>query len=98
MSTQTQARAAPRVLRPPARAKAVLHTYPYWFYLPAALVFGVFFLVPTVLAFYFSLTRWSLFDAQFIGLDNFATFLGDPQLTAGLRNTIIYPVITSGFK
>src|SRR4051794_27261971 len=98
MSTQTQASAVPRVLRPPARARAVLHTYPYWFYLPAALVFGVFFLVPTALAFYFSLTRWSLFDAEFIGFDNFASFLGDPQLTSGLRNTVVYALITSGLK
>src|SRR5436305_13564355 len=98
MSTQTQARAVPRELSAPARAKSVLHTYPYWFYLPAALVFGVFFLVPTVLAFYFSLTRWSLFTAEFIGFDNFVSFLSDPQLTAGLRNTLIYAVITSGLK
>jgi raffinose/stachyose/melibiose transport system permease protein len=82
----------------PTRARTILHTYPYWFYLPAALVFAVFFLVPTVLAFYFSLTRWSLFTAEFIGLDNFATFLSDPQLLSGLRNTIIYAVITSGLK
>jgi len=80
------------------RAQAVLMTYPNWFYLPAGLVFGVFFLVPTVLAFYFSLTRWSLFDATFIGLDNYATFLSDPQLVTGLRNTIIYAVLTSGLK
>src|SRR5512147_757403 len=81
-----------------ALPRAVLRTYPYWFYLPAAFVFGVFFVVPTALAFYFSLTRWSLFDATFIGLDNYASFLGDPQLMAGLRNTIIYAVLTSGFK
>ena len=80
------------------RAQAVLLTYPHWFYFPAGLVFGVFFLVPTVLAFYFSLTRWSLFDATFIGLDNYAMFLSDPQLITGLRNTIIYAVLTSGFK
>jgi raffinose/stachyose/melibiose transport system permease protein len=80
------------------RAKAVLLTYPNWFYAPAALVFGVFFLVPTALAFYFSLTRWSLFDATFIGLDNYAAFLSDPQLVSGLRNTFIYAVLTSGFK
>jgi raffinose/stachyose/melibiose transport system permease protein len=80
------------------RARAVLLTYPHSFYLPAALIFGVFFLVPTLLAFYFSLTRWSLFDATFIGLDNYASFLGDPQLTSGLRNTIIYAMITSGLK
>ena len=30
--------------------------------------------------------------------DNYATFLGDPQLMSGLRNTIIYAVLTSGLK
>ena len=81
-----------------ARSRAVLRTYPKWFYLPAAVVFGVFFVVPTVLAFYFSLTRWSLFDAKFIGLVNYNTFLGDDQLMAGLRNTCIYAMLTSGLK
>jgi raffinose/stachyose/melibiose transport system permease protein len=81
-----------------ARPRAVLRTYPYWFYLPAALVFAIFFVVPTVLAFYFSLTRWSLFDATFIGFGNYVDFLGDPQLMSGLRNTIIYAVMTSGLK
>ena len=71
------------------RSRAVLRTYPHWFYLPAALVFGLFFIVPTALAFYFSLTRWTLFDATFIGLDNYVAFLGDDQLMAGLRNTLI---------
>jgi len=81
-----------------ARPRAVLRTYPNWFYLPAALVFGVFFLVPTALAFYFSLTRWTLFNATFIGLDNYITFLNDPMLMSGLRNTLIYAVLTSGLK
>jgi len=80
------------------RPKLILRNYPHWFYLPAALVFGIFFLVPTALAFYFSLTRWTLFDATFIGLDNYQTFLSDPKLMASLRNTIIYAVLTSGFK
>jgi raffinose/stachyose/melibiose transport system permease protein len=81
-----------------ARPRAVQRTYPHWFYLPAALVFVVFFVVPTALAFYFSLTRWTLFNATFIGFDNYAEFLGDPQLMSGLRNTIIYAVLTSGLK
>jgi raffinose/stachyose/melibiose transport system permease protein len=68
------------------------------FYFPAVLVFGIFFLVPTVLAFYFSLTRWTLFNAEFIGFENYRDFLGDPQLMSGLRNTIIYAVLTSGLK
>src|SRR6478752_6489292 len=81
-----------------ARAHTLLRTYPRWFYLPAALVFGVFFLVPTALAVYFSLTRWTLFDATFIGFENYIDFVGDPQLMSGLRNTVIYAVLTSGLK
>src|SRR5579859_419989 len=80
------------------RPRAVLRMYPNWFYLPAALVFGVFFVVPTALAFYFSLTRWTLFNATFIGFDNFKQFLSDPQLLTGLRNTINYAITTSGLK
>ncbi len=80
------------------RSKAVLRTYPNWFYLPAAIVFGLFFLVPTAMSFYYSLTRWTLFDATFIGLDNYVTFLNNPTLSSSLKNTIIYAVLTSGFK
>lgn len=80
------------------RPQSVLRTYPHWFYVPAALVFAIFFVVPTAAAFYFSLTRWTLFNSTFIGLDNYITFLGDPQLISGLRNTLIYAVLTSGLK
>ncbi len=81
-----------------ARPQTVLRTYPNWFYLPAAIVFGVFFIVPTVLAFYFSLTRWTLFKATFIGFNNYIDFIGDDQLMAGLVHTVIYAVLTSGLK
>jgi raffinose/stachyose/melibiose transport system permease protein len=74
------------------------HQYPYWFYLPAAVIYGVLFLVPTFAAFYFSLTRWSLFDTEFIGLDNFVAFFQEPQLVKGLTNTLIYGVVTSVLK
>ena len=80
------------------RPRTVMRNYPYWFFLPTGVVYILFFLVPTALAFYFSLTRWTLFDAVFIGLENYRDFLGDPQLISGLRNTIIYAVMTSGLK
>ena len=80
------------------RSNIVLRTYPYWYYLPAGLIFAVIFIVPTVMAFYFSLTRWSLFNATFIGFTNYRTFLSDPELLTGLRNTIVYAVLTSGLK
>jgi raffinose/stachyose/melibiose transport system permease protein len=72
--------------------------YPYWFILPGAVVFTVLFLVPTVASFWFSLTRWDLFTAQFIGLENFRQFFSEPFLLQGLVNTLIYAVVTSGTK
>ena len=56
------------------------------------------FVIPTLLSFYFSLTRWTLFTTEFIGLDNFVQFFQEPSLTSGARNTIVYAVVTSGLK
>ncbi len=78
--------------------RSVRRTYSHAFYLPAGILFAVLFIAPTILAFYFSLTRWTLFDAEFIGLDNFSQFLREPALTNGMRNTLIYAVVTSGLK
>ncbi len=72
--------------------------YPSWFYIPAAALYVVLFAVPTFASFYFSLTRWSLFDVTFIGLDNFVQFFADPQLSQAFVHTLIYAVITSGAK
>jgi raffinose/stachyose/melibiose transport system permease protein len=58
----------------------------------------VLFLLPTFASFYFSLTRWTLFDQEFIGLENFAMFFAEPALVQGLTNTLIYAVVTSGLK
>ena len=87
----------------PTAAKAVpvfkrRSPYPAWFFLPAAIIYGVLFLLPTVASLYFSLTRWTLFNSTFIGLDNFAQFMREPFLVKGLINTVIYAVITSGLK
>lgn len=72
--------------------------YPLWFYLPAAIIFGVLFAVPTFASFYFSLTRWTLFDTEFIGLDNFRQFFNEPFLVQGFINTFVYGFLTSAAK
>ncbi|WP_271190250.1 carbohydrate ABC transporter permease [Dactylosporangium matsuzakiense] len=72
--------------------------YPQWFYTPAIALYVVFFAVPTFASFYFALTRWTLFDTQFIGFDNFVQFFEDPQLVQGFTHTFIYGVVTSVLK
>ncbi len=91
-STQTRAKVA-RVARP-----KVYTPYSNWFYLPSAVIYGVLFIVPTFASLYFSLTRWSLFESKFIGLDNFKLFFSEPQLVKGFTNTLIFAVVTSGTK
>ncbi|MGJ6965903.1 carbohydrate ABC transporter permease [Streptosporangium sp. G11] len=72
--------------------------YPLALYVPAAVVYVAIFLIPTVMAFYFALTRWTLFDSTFIGLDNFRDFLAEQNLRVGFQNTLVYAVVTSGLK
>jgi raffinose/stachyose/melibiose transport system permease protein len=78
--------------------RTVAAVYPSWFYLPAAVLFIVLFIVPTLISFYFSLTRWTLFDQTFIGFDNYVQFFSEPALVTGLVNTLIYGSITSAAK
>jgi raffinose/stachyose/melibiose transport system permease protein len=86
------------VTQVPSRPAPKGSRYPGWFILPAAVIYSVLFLAPTVSSLYFSLTRWTLFDAVFIGLENFAQFFREPFLIRGLVNTVIYAVVTSGMK
>lgn len=72
--------------------------YPSWFFVPAAVVYGTLFLLPTVASLWFSLTRWDLFTATYIGLDNFRQFFSEPFLVSSIGKTLIYAGLTSGLK
>jgi raffinose/stachyose/melibiose transport system permease protein len=72
--------------------------YSYKFLIPAAIVYMVFFIAPTFLSFFFSLTVWTLSDWSFTGLDNFKIFLTEPSLNVGLRNSLVYALLTCGLK
>ncbi|MFD1718756.1 carbohydrate ABC transporter permease [Georgenia deserti] len=74
------------------------HAYPMWFYLPAGLLYVVFFAVPTFASFYFSLTRWTLFETEFIGWENYVRFFQEPHLFQGFVNTFVFGVTTSASK
>ena len=81
-----------------ARGTFTRKAYPYWFLVPFALLYGLLFIVPTVASLYFSLTRWTLFETEFIGLANFTQFFTEPMLFKGFINTFVYGFVTSGAK
>lgn len=72
--------------------------YSTWFLVPAMLVFLVIFIVPTMASFFFSMTVWDFRTWRFIGLDNFKMFFSERSLNIGIKNTLIYAVLTSGIK
>jgi raffinose/stachyose/melibiose transport system permease protein len=80
------------------RRKKMKSSYPTWFYIPSAVLYIVLFAVPTFASFYFSLTRWTLFETHFIGFDNYVTFFTEPMLMQGFINPFIYGFLTSGLK
>jgi len=78
--------------------RGIRSPYPSWFYIPAAVLYLIFFALPTFSSFYFALTRWTLFSQQFIGFGNFVQFFQTPALTQGFINTLIYGFVTSAAK
>ncbi|CAM3189899.1 carbohydrate ABC transporter permease [Paenibacillus lupini] len=72
--------------------------YTYKFLLPAGIIYFVLFLLPTIMSFFFSMTRWDLVDWDYIGFDNYKTFFSESSLNIGFRNTLIYAVVTCGLK
>lgn len=72
--------------------------YSYLFLLPAGVIFFIFFLLPSFSALFFSLTRWTLTDWEFIGLENFKMFLKEDALKIGITNTLKYAPMTCSLK
>ncbi|TCC47759.1 sugar ABC transporter permease [Kribbella capetownensis] len=99
VTSTTRPRAGSKASPAAAAAGGKAYTpYKFWFYLPTAVLYSVLFLVPTFASFYYSLTRWSLFESKFIGFENFVTFFQEPALVKGFTNTLIYGAVTSGAK
>lgn len=71
------------------------HIYTYLLTIPALLLFGIFFVGPSVYSIYYSLTDWVIGkdSVSFIGLENYRTIFGSDELTHAIYNTFLYAVI-----
>ena len=72
--------------------------YSYGFLVPAGIIFTIFFLIPIIISFYYSMTVWNFDSATFCGLDNYKMLFQEEGLRKSLSNTLIYAVLTSGIK
>ena len=75
--------------------------YPLWFILPGIVLYIVFFILPTFNGFFYSLTDWSsnkADDISFVGLQQYAEVLKNPDLGMALKNTIVYSITITVVK
>lgn len=78
--------------------------YPNSFTFPALLFYLVFFVLPTLLGFYFAFTNWNMENLtnwstiKFTGLDNFTYLFQDEDFILALKNTLVFAIVTSFFK
>jgi sorbitol/mannitol transport system permease protein len=62
---------------------------------PSVILLFIWMIVPLVMTLYFSMLRYSLLDSDnwaFVGLQNYASFLSDPDFLTALLNTLILVV------
>jgi raffinose/stachyose/melibiose transport system permease protein len=81
-----------------AKQKKIANPYSYALVAPIGIIFTIFFVIPTIVSFFFSMTRWTLFDWEFVGFENFIQYFKEASLAIGFKNTLIYGVVTSGLK
>lgn len=73
---------------------------PYLLMLPAIIIMLIFVYLPVVQNIYFSFFRWSSIDPsmKFIGIDNYIRIISDKIVSVGLRNNVLYAVISVIFQ
>lgn len=68
--------------------------------LPAFVGFFILFIVPTLMSFFYSMTNWSVYNAdlRFVGLDNYRQLFTDTKTIASITNTVKYAVLITVFQ
>jgi raffinose/stachyose/melibiose transport system permease protein len=79
--------------RPRGRRIGGFLTPPWWFVVPALLVYAVVVLYPTIAGILYAFTDWSgIGSKSFNGLANFRALFGDDRAVGALRNTLLLTV------
>lgn len=75
--------------------------YPNSFTLPAVIIYAIFFVLPVLAAFALGFTDWNidrLFSPKFNGIESFKFVFEDEYFVLAIKNTLIFAVLTTGFK
>lgn len=80
--------------QPAPRIRRARTTPPWWFALPALLLFAFVVLVPSVRGVYYAFTDWDGLDPHFsfVGLANFSDMFHDPDAMQAIEHTLLIAV------
>ena len=79
------------------KSKIRTKSYPYYFLLPAIVIYFVFYLLPTILGFGYSFTDWNAYGEQihFVAFSQFKKVFEDPVIWICFKNTMFYAIGTA---
>ena len=76
--------------------------YPYWFLIIPLVLYGVFFLLPSILGVFYSFTDWnarSMGQVNFVGLKNYIEiFTSDKNSLSGIGHTLMFTIVSNIVK
>ena len=76
--------------------------YPYWFLIIPLVLYGVFFLLPSILGVFYSFTDWnarSMGEVNFVGLKNYIEiFTSDKNYLSGIGHTLMFTIVSNIVK
>ena len=76
--------------------------YPYWFLIIPLIMYGVFFLLPSILGIFYSFTDWnarSMGEVSFVGLKNYIEiFTSDKNYLSGIGHTLMFTIVSNIVK
>lgn len=76
--------------------------YPYWFLIIPLVLYGVFFLLPSILGVFYSFTDWnarSMGQVNFVGLKNYIEiFTSDKNYLSGIGHTLMFTIVSNIVK
>lgn len=76
-------------------------TYPFYFVTGALALYGLFYVIPSVMGFYYAFTDWNSYttDINWVGLENFQTiFASSKGYVNFIKNTVVFTVATIFLK
>lgn len=74
-------------------------TYSYTYLIPGLIIFGVLYLLPSIISFYYSFMLYDGFKIYgFAGFDNFKSIFMDTNNNISFKNTIIFSIVSVTFR